>query len=400
MVVPAGLRGWPRPLEVVLALAVLVPGTAETVVPFASRQGTGDVPTTLVTVVALSVALLWARRVPLLPICVVAATWLVVSQLSMPYILFYGGFVPIQIAVFMGARFAVGRGPVVTAGVAAVTLLSLDLSSPAMRSPGELAFHWTVTALVWSAGFGLRTLEHRAHESTRRAVEAEVNAAAQALQAVVDERTRIARELHDIVGHAVSSMVVQAGAAEQAVDDQAFVERALGNIRSTGNDALAEMRRLVSILRTADDAPYTPQPRLDALPALVSGDGGPQVRLTVTGDVRPLPAGLDLTLYRIVQEALTNVRRHSGAASCEVTLAYEQDRVRVCVVDDGRGAAADHNAGHPAGHPADDHAAGLDAGGHGLVGMRERAALYGGELLAGPEPEGGFAVRATLPVAP
>jgi signal transduction histidine kinase len=217
----------------------------------------------------------------------------------------------------------------------------------------------------------------------RRAIDAEVGAAEQAMQAVLEERALIARELHDIVGHAVTSMVVQAGAAEAAADDPEHVRRAMASVRAAGNEALADMRRLVSVLRVADEAPLSPQPRIESLPALVERTTreGTTTTLTVHGTPRPLPAGLDLALYRIVQEALTNVRRHSGATRCEVCLEYDGDRVTVAVVDDGCGVGA-------------------GAGGHGLVGMRERVGLYGGVLTAGPAPAGGFAVRATLPAAP
>jgi signal transduction histidine kinase len=370
-------------VELALATLVLILGVAEALVPFESRQGIGNAATTVTAVGASAAALLWARRQPLVSVLAMPLAWGVAALVAAPYVLFYGAFVPLQIAVFMGARFSRGRGPLLTGLVAVVSLLAVDLLVPSMRVPNELIFHWIVTALVWSAGFGLRTLEERAHESTQRAIVAEVNASEQAMQAVVEERTRIARELHDIVGHAVSSMVVQAGAAEQADDDRDFVDQALANIRQTGNDALVEMRRLVSMLRTADDAPFAPQPGLDSLPSLVSAAGGPDVRLGVSGEVRSLPSGLDLTVYRIVQEALTNVRRHSAATRCEVTLADEPECLRVAVVDDGKGGAVPENTG-----------------GHGLVGMRERAALYGGEVVVGPEPAGGFAVRATLPVAP
>jgi signal transduction histidine kinase len=357
-------------------------GTAEVLVPFTSREGHGSEPLAVAAVLMVAGCLLWCRRVPLLPVVAMPLVWGPVA-LGGTFVLFYGQMVPLQVATFMVARFGRGRAPLYGAAVVAAELLTIDLLVPYLQEPGEILFHWTVTALVWSAGFGLRTMAARAHESTRRAIEAEVNAAERALQAVVDERTRIARELHDIVGHAVSSMVVQAGAAEQAADDPAFVEQALGDIRRTGSDALAEMRRLVSVLRTQDETLFSPQPRLEALPTLVESAGGPAVRLVVTGEPRALPSGLDLTVYRIVQEALTNVRRHSGATTCQVTLDYGGDCVSVAVVDDGRsGGAMDRS------------------GGHGLVGMRERAALYGGQLAVGPEPGGGFAVRARLPVAP
>jgi signal transduction histidine kinase len=218
----------------------------------------------------------------------------------------------------------------------------------------------------------------------RRAIEAEVGAAEQAMEAVLEERARIARELHDIVAHAVSSMVVQAGAAEAGADDPAYVRKTASDIRSTGNDAMAEMRRLVSVLRISDEAPMTPQPRLEALPALVdrATTEGTPTRLRVTGEPRPLPAGLDLAAYRIVQEALTNVRRHAEATTCEVRVHFGPQSVQLEVVDDGRGGEVGRSAGH------------------GLVGMRERANLYGGELSAGDGPDGGFVVRATLPVGP
>jgi signal transduction histidine kinase len=368
-------------VEILLAVFIGAVGACEVLVPFASREGSGSVPVAVAAVLVGAAGLLWCRRAPLVPVLLLPFVWGVVLLLGPTYLLFYGQMVPLQIAVFMAARFGRGRTPFVAAGVVAATWVTVDLTVSMMSEPSELVFHWVVTTLVWSAGYGLARLERRAHDSTRRAIAAEVNAAEQAMQAVVDERTRIARELHDIVGHAVSSMVVQAGAAEQACDDPTFVEQALGNIRRTGNDALTEMRRLVSMLRTEDDALFAPQPRLEALPALVAA-GGPGVRLTVAGEPRPLPSGLDLTVYRIVQEALTNVRRHSGAARCEVTLSYEPGCVRVAVVDDGRGGEV------PVG-----------SGGHGLVGMRERAALYGGRLEVGPEPGGGFAVRVTLPLA-
>src|SRR4051794_2712338 len=320
--------------------------------------------------------------VPLLSFPVI---WGLIGLLAPTFLLFYGQMVPLEAAVFMAARFGRGRTPLYAAAVAAVCLLGLDLFVSLMQDPGEITFHWTVTVLVWSAGFGLRTLDHRAKASLRRAVDAEVGAAEQAMRAVLDERSLIARELHDIVAHAVSSMVVQAGGVESGADDPAYVRSTASTIRATGQEALAEMRRLVSMLRLSDEAPFSPQPRLEALPALVeqASVDGTQVALSLTGEARPLPAGLDLAIYRIVQEALTNVRKHAGANHCSVSLEYRADCVRVSVVDDGRGAPP----------------SALTSGGHGLVGMRERVRLYGGDLTAGPEGNGGFAVRATLPVA-
>ncbi len=375
--------GRPTRLELLLAGVCGAAGTAEVLVPLASREGNGSEPTAVAVVWVVAVSLLWSRRAPLVPVLALPLAWGPVSAFAGTFVLFYGQMVPLQLATFMVARFGRGRDPWVGAAVVATCLLVIDLFVPQLQQASEIVFHWVVTTLVWAAGMGLRTAAARTQASTQRAIAAEVGAAERAMLAVVEERTRIARELHDIVGHAVSSMIVQAGAAEQAVDDRAYVEQALANVRHTGNEALDEMRRLVAMLRTDDDAPLAPQPGLDALPALVAAAGGADVRLRIEGQPRELPSGLDLAVYRIVQEALTNVRRHSAATGCEVTLGYRPDAVEVSIVDDGRGGEVP-----------------TDGRGHGLVGMRERAALYGGQLVAGPEPGGGFAVRAVLPVSP
>jgi signal transduction histidine kinase len=371
-------------VELLLATAVCALGLGEVWVPFSSRQGSGSATSASIAVVLVAVSLLWCRRQPLVAMFGFPLVWGLIGLLAPTYLLFYGAMVPLEISVFMAARFGQGRAPLYGALVAAGSLLGVDLFVPLMQEPGEIAFHWTVTALVWSAGFGLRTLDHRAKVSMRRAIDAEVGAAEQAMRAVLDERALIARELHDIVAHAVSSMVVQAGAVEAGADDPGYVRHTVASIRSTGNEALAEMRRLVSVLRVADDAPLAPQPRLEALPALVEQTTaeGPRTTLNVRGNPRLLPAGLDLAVYRIVQEALTNVRRHSGATRCQVVLDYGPECLSVAVIDNGRGAAGS-----------------TPSPGHGLTGMRERVGLYGGHLTAGSRPDGGFEVRATLPVA-
>lgn len=374
----------PRRIELALATVVGSVGLGEIWVPFTSRQGHGSPGLTSVAVVLAAVGLLWSRRRPVVALVVFAVANVVVRLIGPTYVLFYGQFVPFLIAVFMTTRFGSRRAVQAGAGLAALLLLGIDLFIPLMQETGEIMFHWTLTFLIFWAGLGLRSWEARAGESHRRAVAAEVASAEKALQAAVAERTRIARELHDIVAHAVSSMVVQAGAAEavtrqpRAGDDE-FVSAALASIRTTGTDALAEMRRLVTMLREeGDEAAWSPQPKLAGLRELVARSGVPTT-LTIRGNERPLPVGLDLAAYRIVQEGLTNVRRHSGAATCQVLLAYSTDELRVEVRDDGHGPES----------PA--------ATGHGLVGMRERVALYGGSLVAAPVPDGGFVVSAALP---
>jgi len=378
---PLRRLGAPRPLEVGLAALLGALGVAEVLVPFSSRQGSGSVAGALTGVCCVAVLMLQCRRRPLGVLVGFPVVWATIAVLAPTFTLFYGQFLPFEVTVFLVARFGRGRIALAGAALAAACLLGVDLTVRELQEPGEIVFHWTLTLLVWSAGFGLRTFERRAQASTRRAVEAEVGAARAALLAVLEERTRIARELHDIVGHAVSSVVVQAGAAEQALDDADFVAKALADIRATGNDALGEMRRLVTVLRDTDDVPLGPQPTLSGLPALLASPGAPAVQLSIAGSPRPLPAGVDLAAYRIVQEALTNVRRHANATTCAVSVTYEPEAITVEVVDDGRGVLESDGRT-----------------GHGLAGMRERAALYGGQVEAGPAPSGGFAVRASLPV--
>jgi len=203
-----------------------------------------------------------------------------------------------------------------------------------------------------------------------------------AREAVVEERARIARELHDAIAHNVSMMVVQAGAERRVVDDGTTRE-VLGTIEQIGRDALTEMRRLVGMLRADTGDPLAPQPGLDDLPLLATqvGEAGLPVDLSVEGERRDLPVGIELSAYRIVQEALTNALKHAGDARAAVRVRYGPDSLELEIVDDGPGGVSR-----------------VASGGHGLVGMRERVALYGGLFDAGRHPGGGFAVRVLLPV--
>ena len=205
-----------------------------------------------------------------------------------------------------------------------------------------------------------------------------------ALLAVSDERARIARELHDVVGHSVSVMTVQASAARRLLrPDQAKERDALLVVEQSGREALAEMRRMVGVLRRPEEAPaLAPQPSLEYLDKLVehARETGLPVDLRIEGAPVQLPAGVDLTAYRLVQEGLTNAIKHARAEHAEVVVRYGDGRVEVTVSDDGSGDGSG------------------DKGGHGLVGMRERVSVYGGELEAGPRPEGGYRLHASLPV--
>jgi signal transduction histidine kinase len=205
--------------------------------------------------------------------------------------------------------------------------------------------------------------------------------------AVAAERSRIARELHDVVAHSVSVMVVQAGAARHNLRSHPRrAEEAIREVESTGRQSLVELRRLLGVLRVEDgEAALRPQPRLVDLDELVHrfAEAGLPVSLERHGDPRPLPQGVDLSLYRVVQEALTNSLKHAAASRVLVRLRYAGDEVSVSVEDDGRGSSS-----------------ALAGGGNGLVGMRERAALLGGVLAFGPRPEGGFGVVMTIPLEP
>jgi signal transduction histidine kinase len=218
----------------------------------------------------------------------------------------------------------------------------------------------------------------------RRAQLAERERDLAAREAVVDERARIARELHDAIAHNVSMMVVQAGAERRVLhDDGGTTLEVLGTIERIGRGALTEMRRLVGMLRGDAGDPLAPQPGLDDLPTLVGQvrEAGLPVQFQVEGERRELPVGIELSAYRIVQEALTNALKHAGEAQASVRVHYRADSLELEIVDDGGGAAAS-----------------VTSGGHGLVGMRERVALYGGRLDAGRRPSGGFAVRVLLPI--
>lgn len=238
--------------------------------------------------------------------------------------------------------------------------------------------------LLWLFALLLARRARQAAAAEQRAAQLERNQVERARATVAVERARIARELHDVVAHSVSVMTVQAGAARLQLPDHP--ERAvppLLAVEETGRQALAELGRLLGVLREESGRVLAPQPRLTDLPALAEGvrQAGLRVDVTVEGRTRPLPAGVDLAAYRIVQEALTNTLKHAGPVHADVVVRYEPDALRLEITDDGKVP------------PAAD-----DGSGHGLPGMRERVNLYGGQLQAGPNPRGGFSVSARLPL--
>jgi signal transduction histidine kinase len=343
----------------------------------------------LLTVAALASVLPLAarRRAPLAVTAVVAAAVAGQTLVTGGAPPTFGSFVAVMVCVYTLAREARPAAMAVGFGLVAavvVTTALLQARATPIR-PFEAVYPLVYFGLAGGLGAFVRQRSLRLTAVEQRAVALEAELAREAELAAAEERARIARELHDVVAHGLSLMVVQAEAAEEMLTrSPAAAAQPLHRVQETGRESLAEMRRLLGVLRTADaGAPSTaPQPSLRRVPDLVreAADLGLRVDLAVHGSPIELSPGRELAAFRIVQEALTNVRRHAGASTACVRLTYTDTALGIDVTDDGHG-------------PADVHP------GHGLIGMRERAQLYGGTLDAGPGDGGGFAVRAVLPAS-
>ena len=334
-------------------------------------------------VTVMIAALLLRRRAPL---AVPAATWLGSAALS-----------------FLDGRLIVGQGPISIGGMVAAVLLgtlrdvrqalvglavvvvsaACVMSNDPRRSVGSLVFTPLLFAVGWLVGFVLHERTEQTEAAEQRAVRAERERESAARVAVAEERARIARELHDVVAHAVSVMVLQVGAVRHRMPAEDVEDReALQNVERAGRTALAEMRRLLDAMRRAEDQlELAPQPGMAELPRLVSAvqDAGLEVVLDLEGDRVPLSPGLDLSAYRIVQEGLTNTLKHASARRAHVRVRYGTDDLLLEVRDDGCGGTS-------------------DGVGHGLAGIGERVKIFGGDLSAGADPGGGFLLRARLPL--
>ena len=352
------------------------------------RNSPGAPPTALwlaLPLVAVMILPLFARR--RFPFAGPAAYWLGAATLS-----FVDGLlVPFMVALFpvgLASAFLLGnlrssRQAWVGLAVVLGSITTLVFNIPGHATP-ELIFIPIDFGIAWVAGFALRERAEKAEAAEIRAAQAEREREAAARVAVAEERARIARELHDIVAHAMSVMVLQVGAVRHKLpptleDDS----EALRRVEEAGRTALAEMRRLLGAMRRdGDGLDLAPQPGLDGLDSLLEnvGRAGLPVRLHVDGDRSPVPRAIDLSAYRIIQEGLTNSLKHARATHANVTVRYRRDELEVEVVDDGAGAATS------------------DGLGHGLVGIRERVKIYGGEMTAGTGPAGGFILSARLPL--
>ncbi|MEU1078474.1 MULTISPECIES: sensor histidine kinase [unclassified Streptomyces] len=367
--------------------------------------GHGSTAAALLIAVGLSAAVALRRRAP--EKTVVLAAVLGVAQLALdvgPNVADFAMLVSIYTAAAIGERWASRlalAGSLLAAVIAMVRWPDYsDNGADGGASPAQTVFFAVVMTvpflLAWVLGDSMRTRRAYFAQLEERAARLEKEREAQAKVAVAAERARIARELHDVVAHNVSVMVVQADGAAYVMDsapDQAKI--ALETISMTGRQALAEMRRLLGVLRTGEHreaGEYVPQPDVEQIEELVEQvrTAGLTVDFKIEGTPRPLPSGVELTAYRIVQEALTNTRKHGGPeAGASVRLVYFDDGLGLLVEDDGRGAAHEmYEDG------------GADGQGHGLIGMRERVGMVGGTLDAGPRPGGGFRISALLPLKP
>jgi signal transduction histidine kinase len=382
-------RAWPYAQRywfdalIVVGIGINLAGTVQ---DYHSKDGpNGPLWFDVIAAVVIPGTLFFRKRFPFgAPVCTavfIAAASFVDSRL-IPY-----QFIPLLAGIAANVLFA--QLPERRQAIVGYLLTSAVAGIVARNDPKGTVGNWVFISIVfgvaWLVGFAFSGATRQAQEARERARRAEREREERARLAVSEERARIARELHDVVGHSVSVMTVQASAVRRLLKPEQEREReALLIVEQTGREAMAEMRRMVGVLRRPEEAPaLAPQPSLEHLDKLVehARESGLPVKLTVEGDAVQLPAGVDLTAYRLVQEGLTNALKHARAKNAEVLVRYSNGFVELSVTDDGTGDG------------------GGDSGGHGLVGMRERISVYGGDLEAGPRPEGGYRLRATLPVS-
>ena len=357
-------------------------------IPHLGGSVEGPKPVLSAVVGLISVALLIRRRYPLLALLLAMGPFGVHTIVDR----YAGNGGPNLFEVFLSQVFIVYSTAANTSGrrsyAGAAIIVALQLIGYFPTLPGsfdQASGEWVFYAIAWVLGKTLRGRVLQTNRLEARTAELEAQREEQIRAAVADERARIARELHDVVAHSVSLMVLQAGAARQALDRQPEKAREpILSVETTGRSAMSELRRLVAMLRQpGEDEDLSPQPSLRQLDLLIGRmrEAGLTIDLHVDDAVDDIPPGVDLSAYRITQEALTNVLKHSAAGRAEVTVRREPGAVEVTVEDNGRGP----------------HSNGEIVGGHGLIGMRERVNLFGGRFEAGGREGGGFRVYARLP---
>jgi len=339
-------------------------------------------PTPLVYAIAIaSVVPYYIRRRAPLPVFLISAAGLMILTLGD-----YSSDPLSQLALigtYTVGAYCATRERII--GVAALTFcfVLLGIFGAPDLSAANLVANIAIFSAAYFFGTTVRNRRLYMEELEARAVALERERDEEAKRAVADERLRIAQELHDVVAHSMGVIAVQAGVGEHVIDtDPAEAKKSLAAISETSRATLTEIRRMLGVLRQDSGAQYEPAPDLTELPRLLESvrAAGVDVDMRVVGAIVDVPPGVSFTAYRIVQEALTNVLKHAGPAHAHVTVGYEPESVLVEVADDGRGVNGR-----------------ASNGGHGLLGMRERVAVYGGSLEASPRPGGGFLVRATLP---
>jgi signal transduction histidine kinase len=359
---------------VVTHLSIDLPeGAADT------TRGLDELGVTLIF--AQTAPLAWRRRAPVLVLCVIAAALFAFSILG--YFRSFAAF-GFLIALYTVAAYRDRRTSVPSGFAAGAMVLWIMFLGPEPLEPDAVLATCSMVAAAWFIGDSFRIRRGEVLQLEDRATKLE----REREEAVAAERRVIARELHDVVAHNVSVIVAQAAAAERiSASDPETAISTLGGIERTGREAMVEMRRLMGLLRTERiPAEIRPQPGLQDLESLVAQarEAGLRITVRIEGDPFPLPPGLDLSAFRIAQEALTNVLKHAGSASVDVTVRYGSSRLELQIDDDGAGVDSDRSSGLQPGY--------------GHLGMRERVGLFGGMLEVGPRPEGGFRVTASLPL--
>ncbi|HEU4426514.1 MAG TPA: histidine kinase [Pilimelia sp.] len=366
-----------------LLLALGVAGLAQAEVWSGVVVG-GPRPAVALSGLVMGVALAWRRRAPLMVLVLVFAAGTAQAALGVDSNTFLTPLLAMVVAVSSAAYHARRPFLALLAALALVWAAVLIENGP---SPGDLLFAGLIVGGVWLAGHAVSIRQVRAQLLEARAAHVEREADWQAAAAVAEERRRIARELHDVVAHSLSVTLLHVGGVRRLLrPDQRAQREALLTAEQTGRQALQEMHRLLGVLRSPQEPPTSgPAPGLTQAGELLEPirAGGLTAELCVEGTPRRLPPGVDLSAYRILQEALTNVLKHARATRVDCTIRYDDDAVRLDVVDDGE---PQRGNGH------------LPDQGHGLIGMRERVALYRGTVVAGPVPGNGYHVAAVLPL--
>ena len=366
--------------------ALLISALLELVV---QNDSPGSPPSSLwfgVPALAILIVPLFARR--RFPFAAPASYWLTATAISFVD----GELIPFMVSLFpvgLASAFLLGNQRDARKAWAGLAIVLGGITTIVFNIPGhahaEIIFIPVDFGIAWAAGFALRERSEKAEAAELRAMQAEREREAAARVAVAEERARIARELHDIVAHALSVMVLQVGAVRHKLPaERSDDSEALRSVERAGRTALAEMRRLLGAMRDErEEVSFMPQPGLDGLDSLLDEvtRAGLPVELHVDGEPFPLPRGVDLSAYRIVQEALTNALKHAHATAANVTVRYALDELAIEVRDNGVGNST------------------TDGLGHGLVGVRERVKIYGGEMSAGTANGGGFVLSTRLPLS-